>query len=182
MTQARGNGRNDWLTPSAALNHFKSSKGAILGIKQAAQKKLLRYGFRLGEIGLLIGLSTASEVMDSVPIYPLPQTPAWLIGVINLRGNLVPIFDLKRLLELEGESLEKPRILILGKGESALGMIIDGFPRPVDTTDTLSRLPPLPNILKPHVPQAHAWDKIVWLEFDHQGFFHSLISQIGTAG
>lgn len=170
-----------WLNPSAALNRFKPPRGMGIGIA-SVERQRARYGFRIGGIGLLVGQDTVSEVLEQVPVYPLPNTPSWLVGLVSLRGNLVPVFDVKQFLELEDDKTqEKRRLLILDHGEKAVGVLIDGLPRVAVTKQALPRLPPLPAALRAHVTQAYVQDDIVWLEFDHQGFFEALGQHIGTA-
>jgi twitching motility protein PilI len=163
-----------WLNPSAALNRFKPPRGVGTGITPVERQRA-RYGFRVGGIGLLVGQDTVSEVLEQVPVYPLPNTPPWLLGLVSLRGNLVPVFDVKQFLELEDDKTqEKRRLLILDQGEKAVGVLIDGLPRVAVTRQALPRLPPLPAALRAHVTQAYVQDDLVWLEFDHQGFFRAL--------
>ncbi len=167
-----------WLKPSAALDHFKPPVGLTAGVA-VTERSRTRYGFRLGDIGLLIERNTTSELLDQIPVYPLPNTPPWLLGLISLRGNLTPIFDLKPAIGLAcgGES-GKRWLLILDQGESAVGCLIDDWPRTVAVSRPLDRPPPLPTALRPHVSAAYRHEHQVWLEFDHRGFFHSLASRL----
>ena len=113
---------------------------------------------------------------------PLPNTPVWLLGLINLRGNLTPIFDIKDFLQLENQDTsEKRRLLILDQAEKAVGILIDGLPHTAMTQHVLTRLPPLPAVLEPYVAKAYAQDAMIWLEFDHQGFFQTLGGLLTTA-
>ncbi len=161
-----------WLNPSAALNRFKPPPGIMTGITAPVERRRARYGFRIGDIGLLIGRDTSSEVLDRMPVYPLPKAPGWLLGLINLRGNLVPVFDMRLMLDLEqgGDTPDQRRLLILGRGEEAVGVMVDGLPQSA-ATDHSIRLPPLPAALRPYIAKAYMHDKTIWLEFDHAGFF-----------
>ena len=167
-----------WLNPSAALNRFKPPRGAVTGVAPAERRRA-RYGFRVGGIGLLVGQDTVSEVLEQAPVYPLPNTPSWVLGLVNLRGNLAPVFDVKRFLELEDDNAqEKRRLLILDQGDKAVGVLIDGLPQTALTSHALSRLPPLPAALQAHVAKAYVQDDLVWLEFDHRSFFQTLGGQV----
>ncbi len=170
-----------WLNPSAALGRFKPPHGVTTGIAPAESQRP-RYGFRIGDIGLLIGQDTASEVLEQTTVYPLPNTPSWILGLVNLRGNLAPVFDVKQFLELEeGATQEKRRLLILDQGEKAAGILIDGLPQMVLINHTLPRLPPMPATLQAHIAKAYRQEDIVWLEFDHQGFFRMLGGYVAGA-
>ena len=60
-----------------------------------------RYGFRVGSLNLLIDADTGSEVIRVQSLSSLPGSAPWLLGLINLRANLAPIFDLRQVLGLE---------------------------------------------------------------------------------
>ncbi|MCB1770153.1 MAG: chemotaxis protein CheW [Candidatus Competibacteraceae bacterium] len=166
-----------WLEPSAALNRFKPPPGIVGGF-DAVESRRARYGFRIGDIGLLIDQDTTSEVLERWVVYPLPNVPPWFSGLINLRGNLAPVFDVKQLLQLEEGAREKRWLLVLDRGERAVGLFVDGLPRSAITRQTLSRLPPLPTVLRPHIAGGYAQDEQIWLEFDHQSFFRALGGQV----
>ena len=167
-----------WLKPSTALNRFKPPP---LSMQTTApvERKTTRYGFRVGGICLLIRENTTSEVIEQPPIFRLPNTPVWLLGLVNLRGNLVPVYDIKQLFDLgTGEVRDKNRLLVLDQGDKAVSMTIDSLPQPASISQPLSRLPPLPAELLPHVTKAYAQDELIWLEFDHHAFFQSLSERI----
>ena len=168
----------EWLSPSNALTRFQPSKDLAEGIVPDLQRS--RYGFRIGGFGLIIGLDTTSEVIDQLPIYSIPNTPMWLLGLINLRGNLVPVFDLKVLLDIEHSSDQQRKLLILGEGEKAVAIPIDHLPEPPDLNRPLPRLPPLPTILREHITAAYVDQNFIWLEFQHHSFFQSLAAQMNA--
>ncbi len=61
--------------------------------------------FRLGRQRFGIGITSVREVLDLPPVTPLFRVPACLLGVVNLRGDLVAILDLAALL---GMALDAP--------------------------------------------------------------------------
>jgi chemotaxis signal transduction protein len=166
-----------WLSPSAALNRFDLPQGSVVDIAHQEEQRV-RYGFRIGDLGLLIGADTVSEVLEKTPIFPIPRTPAWLSGLLNLRGNLVPVFDLKLFLQLQHESNQKRHVLVLDRGDTSVATLIEGLPQAVAATRKLSRLPPLPWALQAHTSLAYVNKDAVWLEFDHLGFFQSIGNQL----
>lgn len=88
---------------------------------------LLRQGFRVGELRLMIGYRDGSELADLPAVYRLPGAPGWFRGMANLHGALVPVFDLAALFEVvHGE--DKPMLLVLGHGDERAGIVIDGLP------------------------------------------------------
>jgi hypothetical protein len=158
------------LPPSEALNRFEPPAGYVPVAVEAVSKSV-RYGFRAGALALLIRQGTGSEVTPMMPVTSIPNGPSWLLGMINLRGNLVPVCDMTRALGLGGGSgSAKSMILILDKGDRAAGFVIDGYPCALSGLRTVGQVADLPGPLAPHVLSALADDDDVWLEFDHAGF------------
>ena len=167
--------RERWLSPSAALNRFKPRHVADAGASLEAEEQV-SYGFRVGDIGLLISTSTTSEVFEPLPISALPDTADWFVGLCNLRGNIVPVYEIETLFHTQKSSDDKRKLLVLGKNDSALGILISGLPQALRLNDThiMAELPPIPERLADYIPRAYVKDERVWLEFDHDLFFHVL--------
>ncbi len=181
MTQfSSAEARDSWLSPSDALNRFQPPEGAALGMSLPVETTRTRFGFRVGDLQLLLKLDTLSEVLIQSSIYPLPNVPLWFSGVLNLRGNLLPVFDLYRLLELGDSTRQTRAILVLDQGSDGVGMPIDGLPQSVGLGNPLRTLPPLPAVLEKYVSMAYASDSGIWLDFEHQGFFTELGQQVAN--
>ncbi len=162
----------EWLPPSAALARFEPPTGVQLAAAGPVRKETrARYGFRVGELGLLIDPDTGSEVLSVPAVTPLPDAPPGFSGLINLRGNLVPLYELRVLLGLGRPAQADSKVLVFGQGEQAVGVVIDGYPSALSALRPLAHLPPLPDALQPHVLAGHMQDGTVWLEFNHASFF-----------
>lgn len=164
--------KNSWLSPGAALNRFSPDEN----IQQAGLSyKQVRYGFKISNIGLIIAAHTISELVTQMPIFPIPNTSNWLLGLINVRGNLIPVYSLKILLALEETTeCKQPLLLILDSGDLSVAIAIDTMPQMVETNNLLSHVPPLPSALKEYTTLAYGDGDGIWLEFNHQLFFESL--------
>jgi len=181
MTEQASNS-DSWLSPTAALNRPLNVQTDEQTAVVIQTQTIRRLGFLVGHLKLLIASQTTSELTDMVPICSIPNTASWLLGLINLRGNLVPVFDLKMLLQLESQAVKKRMLLILGQGEQAGAIIIDGLPTHIMLTaaDKLESLPPLPAALKPFVPSGFEKQGDIWFNFDHLGFFQSLAHKVAV--
>ena len=167
-----------WLSPSEALTRFAPTRQTPLqGARVVAP---IRFGFRVGSIGLLVPAGMLSELVDDTEVYPLPTTPDWFHGLINLRGGLVPVFDLKRLFRVEHRGEDKPNLLVLSAGAAAVGVLIDGLPLTLDIGKRLQQSPPLPAILREHSQAVYVRDQAIWVEFDFDGFFRAAGSRIAA--
>ena len=90
---------------------------------------IVRQAFRIGHMRLLAPFATASELVEMPNVYPLPRMPANLLGLVNLHGRIVPLFDLAALFETQHLPREKRMVLVIGHGNDAAGIVIDGLPR-----------------------------------------------------
>ena len=85
------------LLPTVALTRFAPARN-IQHVYKQKKTEPSRYGFKIGQLGLLLCLQEKIEIVDSIDPCPIPNTPQWFAGMINLRGNLLPVFDMKELL------------------------------------------------------------------------------------
>jgi len=82
--------------------------------------------FRLGGEEYGVGILTVREIRGWSPVTAIPHAPAWLLGVINLRGVLVPIIDLRVKFKLERADFnEFTVVIILNVGERVVGIVVD---------------------------------------------------------
>lgn len=80
--------------------------------------------FRLGpeEFGIEIG--NVVEIFKSQKIYEVPEMESYISGVINIRGNVVPLIDLRKRFGLT-PSPRKERTVLVRTSEETLGLIVD---------------------------------------------------------
>jgi len=86
--------------------------------------------FQLAEEGYGIGILKVREIIGMLPVTPVPQTPHFLKGVINLRGQVIPVVDLRlKFGLLEEEYTERTSIIVVEvKGVSnsiPIGIVVD---------------------------------------------------------
>ena len=83
-------------------------------------------GFRIGSKRLASGFDEVVEIMPMPQVTPVPGAQPWLLGVANVRGNLLPIVDLKQFLEGERTVLhEGQRVLIVRQPGGDVAVTID---------------------------------------------------------
>jgi len=67
------------------------------------------------------------EIIRLPDISPVPKAPAFIRGMINLRGKVVPVVDFRRLLGFKPEQpTKRSRILIMDFNHQLVGAIVDG--------------------------------------------------------
>jgi twitching motility protein PilI len=136
----------------------------------------------VGELSLLIGENVISELLDIPQLCAIPNTAPWMLGIANLRGNLFPVFEMTMLLGMEHKANTKQMLLILGQGDVAAGVIIDGLPahQLLAETDQLESLPALSDTIRPYISTAYEKSGNIWFTFDHESFFESLGERVSA--
>jgi purine-binding chemotaxis protein CheW len=82
--------------------------------------------FQLGGERYGVETSCVRKVERPGAVVPVPGTPPLLLGVVNLRGSLLPVFDLCRLFGLATPPVTpSSRLLVLGKDEDEFGVVAD---------------------------------------------------------
>lgn len=86
--------------------------------------------FRLANEEYGIEILHVQEIIGMVPVTQVPKTPEFVRGVINLRGKVIPIVDLRRKFGMEStEDTEKTCIVVVqisgGNGNVTMGFIVD---------------------------------------------------------
>jgi purine-binding chemotaxis protein CheW len=105
--------------------------------------------FRLGRESYGLPVLGVREIIRLCPITPVPRMPAYLKGVINLRGKVIPILDLRAKFQLSPEPYgERACIVIVHVGEppapvSLMGAIVDAVEEVVQLTE--ANLEPTPD-------------------------------------
>jgi purine-binding chemotaxis protein CheW len=102
-------------------------------------------GFRLGSEEYAIDIMKIKEITPFYELTSIPRAPAYILGVLSLRGNIIPIFDAKKKIGLpETEITEKTRIIVLDNGDEQVGIKVDSISSAVQIpTNTLEPPPPV---------------------------------------
>jgi len=130
--------------------------------------EIVRQAFRIGHMHLLTPFDVSSELTEMPAVYPLPRMPANLLGLVNLHGRIVPLFDLAALFETEHMPREKRMLLVIGHGDASAGIVIDGLPRRmVFLPDAAITPPALPAAAAGAVRATYLAGRDTWFEFDY---------------
>ena len=153
---------------------------ASYDIKSEAKTEIYEirhYGFAIAGLNLLIEENLNCEVLEDRSIHPIPLLPNWVVGASNVRGDAVPIINLERFLTNKSRVLSPNnyRILIIGKEENAIGLLITNLPRPVyfEKENLSNNFTILPEELRPFVTFGYERDQELWVNIDFASFFES---------
>lgn len=82
--------------------------------------------FRLGREVYGIDISAVAEISQMQDITHVPRTPPFIEGIINVRGQVLPVIDLRKRFGLEMSDLSRDsRIIQVEVGPNKLGLIVD---------------------------------------------------------
>ena len=113
--------------------------------RQASGPRTQLVTFRVGEDLFAADIYAVERVLRYAAPRPIPNVPAWLEGVIDYGGRVVPVIDLRTRFELAAApSREQCRILVVVAGEEWIGAVVDGVDEVVTLpADQLAPPPPM---------------------------------------
>lgn len=102
--------------------------------------------FKIGAEEFAADIMLTKEVVLMREITPVPGTATYVEGVMNLRGTLVPVLDLrKRLRARPTAARAEHRIIIVQLQGKSAGLIVDGASEVIRVTDDL--IEPVPELI-----------------------------------
>jgi purine-binding chemotaxis protein CheW len=108
-------------------------------------KELQIVGFRIGRETFGLPISLVHEIVRLPEITNVPHAPEYVEGVMNLRGRIVPVFDLRRRFgETAIENKRKNRVLVVDVDGRAVGLVVDSASEVLKISD--AQIEPPPNV------------------------------------
>ncbi len=92
---------------------------------QKKEEEILFLGFMASDQAYALHINYVREILKIPKIFTLPQTPSFLKGVVELRGNILPVLDLKERLSLGSVHHKKGRIIVVTISGQSLGILVD---------------------------------------------------------
>jgi len=93
-------------------------------IGKKGERQILVFSLANDELGL--DISCVREVLRPQEIHPLPQAPDFIEGVINLRGHIIAVIDLRKRLNVkEIEDRSKMRIIVCKIERFIVGLVVN---------------------------------------------------------
>ncbi|MBF0360927.1 MAG: purine-binding chemotaxis protein CheW [Oligoflexia bacterium] len=101
--------------------------------------------FKLGKDEYGLDIKYIQEVIRIPTITHVPQMPDFVLGIVNIRGKIVPIFDLRKKLMLPQEPFNKlSKLIVTNKKNSLISFVIDEISDNVKLH--LNQLDPSPSV------------------------------------
>ena len=101
--------------------------------------------FELGAEQFGVDIASVESIIKMQAITRMPHSPAFVEGVTNLRGKILPVIDLRRRFGLLEQAADKnSRIIVMSVNGTEVGMVVDGVSEVLTVPD--STVEPAPAI------------------------------------
>ena len=161
-----------------------ADEAAIAEVEEiaAAPEALPRYGLRAAGFRLLADTNVSVQVVDVPRMCPFPNAPPGFRGVFNLRGELVPVFDLGPLVD--EQPAERGKLAVCGDGSERAALMVSGMPGRIPVEELEPAEPPpaasLPGPLATATHGASRHRDELWLEIDYAALFRALAEPVAS--
>lgn len=117
--------------------------------REAAEQFMQLVSFRIGNEEFGVDILVVQEIIRLPTITPIPNAPRFILGMINLRGKIIPVVDLRKRLRITGkkpgQNERTTRVLIVEMQSSVTGFIVDSVSEVMRVS--LSDIEPTPNLV-----------------------------------
>ena len=101
--------------------------------------------FQIGEQEFCVDITSVREIRGFTPATPVPHAPAYMRGVINLRGAVMPVIDLGSRLGMQTSEPTARHVIIVAKvGDHSVGLVVDAVCETFAVTP--DQIQPLPEL------------------------------------
>jgi purine-binding chemotaxis protein CheW len=136
---------SDLENTPATTQEMETSEEA--GDLEKEEEILELMGFKLGSEEYAIDIMSIKEITPLFDMTPIPRAPVYILGIISLRGSIVPVFDAKKKMGLpDTETTEKARIIVLTNKDEQVAILVDAITSAV--TIPARSIEPSPPVLK----------------------------------
>lgn len=86
-------------------------------------------GFKLGNEEFAIPILNVQEIIKPMQTTKIPESPDYILGIINMRSRVIPVIDLKKKMSLSSESNgnQEQKIVVVNIGKLTVGGLVDGI-------------------------------------------------------
>jgi len=122
----------------------EEQQGAEQPVQSAASAREGKYlTFILGDEEYGLEILKVREIIGLMDITSVPQTPDYIKGVINLRGKVIPVIDLRLKFGMEpAEYTEETCIIVVDMGQAMIGILVDTVSEVLDIAADQIEPPP----------------------------------------
>ena len=94
---------------------------------------------RAGELRAALPIEAVGEVLPMPVLSPVPMAPAWVAGVVSVRGEIVPVVDVRVRLGARADADAEARVVLVAPDESGerVGLVVDQVAGLIDRAGAL---------------------------------------------
>ena len=81
--------------------------------------------FKLGGEEYGVEISQVREIIRKRQITPVPRQPQYVEGVLNVRGTIIPVVNLKKRFGLSADLTTQPHTIIVESGDGLVGLLVE---------------------------------------------------------
>jgi purine-binding chemotaxis protein CheW len=110
------------------------------------RQEIKAVGFYVGDDEYAVYIHNVREIYPMTEIRKIPKAPMFVEGVINLRGVIIPIIDLRKRFDMTPSDLSKTasKILIVELDKNLIGLIVDNVSEVMNFyLDEIEKAPPV---------------------------------------
>ena len=126
-------------------------------MREESQQIRQLVSFRIGNEEFGVDVLMVQEIIRPTTITPIPTASEAILGMINLRGRIIPIVDLRRHLHISGEvsseNERRKRILIIEMGGHVTGFVVDSVSEVMKIAAT--DIEPAPNLVTSSISASY---------------------------
>jgi purine-binding chemotaxis protein CheW len=114
------------------------------GLNRAENPVIQLVGFRLDNEDYAIAITKIQEIILMKPITRIPQVPDFIEGLINLRGSVIPIVNLRKRFGLQPREIDdETRTIVVNVHEKTVGCVVDAVTQVMRINRDQIQPPPL---------------------------------------
>jgi purine-binding chemotaxis protein CheW len=107
--------------------------------------------FSLGKQDYAIPLLMVREVISVPDTTPIPKSPSHFLGIMNLRGQVISVVDLRKKLKIEARKDLEEAVIIVDIGGMNIGVVVDSINKVLAfSSDEVSEMPDVENQVNTH--------------------------------
>ena len=148
------------------------------GQESGQQEEWVGVGYRVGRIRLVTARTEVREILTWPGVTSLPGAKPWLLGLANVRSQLLPITDLNAFFGGEPTTIGRTtRVLMVNHPDIPAGLLVDevrGFRRFV-ASDKAESLPEIPQGMTPFLAGAYGNEDEMWGVMGLHGLVESAV-------
>lgn len=130
--------------PEMHLATEESYLQGLLGTDGAAEGTTRQWlTFSLGDEEYALDIENVHEIIKPREVTDIPRAPDFVLGIISLRGIIIPVYDLKKRLKLGSAEVSlTSRVIVCQSGDRTAGLLVDGITQVIRLPEEQIELPP----------------------------------------